>query len=287
MPDDRFFHKRACHSERVNLLTDLEFRVWWQYVMSADDFGVMRASAVTLQADNDHLGNRPAKVLVRCIDALVTADLIREFEHQKRRYVYQHDWQTYQKVSYPRATNHPMPPTDLLAKCDEPTQKLFLMHPGGAGRKRDNGSANVPKTDQEPSPLMRAGAYAKRLTANGLRLTANGSEGGAGETDAPLGLWLTQLRQTYPPKALSSGYATESAFAAAVLSRGTPSVTFGVMMLNLDSQKRGSQWLSGKVPRLDRWLSLGLWEQHHDGPAVTDATAGTLAAAAALMREGA
>lgn len=179
MPDDRFIHKRAGHSEKVNLLTDLEYRVWTQYILSADDFGVMRASAVTVQADNDHLSNRPAKVIQRCIEALAKPDgLLRTFEHQRRSYIYQHDWQSWQKVAYPRQTNNPKPPADALALCDELTQRLFAMHPGGAGRKRGNGSGNVPETVGEHSPLTRVGAPAERLTAkaNGERQEANGAQ---------------------------------------------------------------------------------------------------------------
>jgi hypothetical protein len=131
MPDDRFLHRKAGHSERVNLLTDLEYRVWTQYILSADDFGVMRCSAVTIQADNDHLSYRPAKSIDRALEALIKSDLVREFTHQKRRYVYQHDWQKFQKVAYPRTTDNPKPPADALAQCDDATQRLMSVHPGG------------------------------------------------------------------------------------------------------------------------------------------------------------
>lgn len=176
MPDDRFLHKRAGHSEKVNLLTDLEYRVWTQYLLSADDFGVMRGTHHKLQADNDHLSNRPARVIQRCIDALVACGLIRRFEHQGKPYVYQHDWQSWQKVSYPRTTDNPKPPAAALEACDQNTQGLFLLHPGGAGRTRREHSQNIPETLPENSPLMRASAPAKRLTANGLgeRQEANG-----------------------------------------------------------------------------------------------------------------
>lgn len=177
MPDDRFLHRRAGHSQKVNTLTDLEYRVWSQYMLSADDFGVMRGTHHPLQNDNDHLANKPAKVVQRCLDRLVAVGLIRKFEHQGKPYVYQHDWQTWQKVAYPRTTNQPMPPADALNGCDEATRKLFLLHPGGAGRTRKEHSENVPETVSEDSALTRGGAPAKRLTANGSgeRPTAHGA----------------------------------------------------------------------------------------------------------------
>lgn len=180
VPDDRFVHRRAGHSEKVNNLNDLEFRVWVQYLLSADDFGVMRFSAVTLQADNDHLSNRPAAAVMRCLRAVLNRGLLRLFVHQNREYAYQHDWQHWQKVQYPRGTNNPCPPPEALTECCPETQELFSIHPGGAGRKRKEHSENVPRTVpetfQESSALMREGAPAKRLTANGIRLEANGSE---------------------------------------------------------------------------------------------------------------
>ncbi len=52
---------------------------------------------------------------------------------------------------------------------------------------------------------------------------------------------------------------------AAVLSQGTPAVTFTVMLGNLETQKNGHQWrVKRMIPRLDRWLKDGLWKQVHD-----------------------
>src|SRR5262245_15468920 len=81
----------------------------------------------------------------------------------------------------------------------------------------------------------------------------------------PLDRWFGELKAAYPPNAVSSGHLTEQAFVDAVLSKGTPDVTFTVMFANLEAQKRGQQWAQKRmIPRLDRWLRDGLWEQHHE-----------------------
>lgn len=128
MPDDRFLHKRAGRSEKVGLLSDFEYRVWTQYILSSDDFGVMRHSALTLQNDNVALEQRPTKAITAALNALVTAKLLHPFSHQSRAYLYQHDWQDWQKVTYPRLTIEPKPPVGL---CSRHTQWLLSHWPGG------------------------------------------------------------------------------------------------------------------------------------------------------------
>lgn len=179
MPADRFLHPRLGHSEKVNLLTDLEFRVWVQYVLCADDFGVMRRSSHTLQAANDHLSNRPRKMIDRCLDRLVTVGLLRGFEHQSRQYVYQHDWQTFQKVEYPRPTFEPKPTDELIALCEPKTQALFLKHPGGQSKKFPKDSQTVPENSENVSqtvPDYARGRARETATANGSGLVAIGLE---------------------------------------------------------------------------------------------------------------
>jgi hypothetical protein len=43
MPQDRLRSPRGGHGRRTTSLSDFEFRVWDQYQLSADDFGVMRS----------------------------------------------------------------------------------------------------------------------------------------------------------------------------------------------------------------------------------------------------
>lgn len=196
MPADRFLHPRLGHSDKINLLTDLQFRVWVQYQLSSDDFGVMRRSAVTLQADNDRLASRPRKIIDECMNKVIEVGLLQDFTHQGRIYVCQRDWQSFQKIEYPRPTFEPKPPPELLRTFDALTQDLFLKHPGGsAGKKLPKGSrplledsTKVPQSVSESSPkvFLPDPDYARERTretakANGLRLTADGSEGVQGK----------------------------------------------------------------------------------------------------------
>lgn len=148
MPQDRFLHPRLGHSHKVALLTDLEFRVWTQYILSADDFGVMRASAVTLQSANDALAAKKTRAIENSLNAIISADLVTAFNHQERQYICQLDWQDFQKVEYPRSTFEPKPPEEVLAHCTEATLKLFGKHPGGTSKR----SSSVPPASSESSP---------------------------------------------------------------------------------------------------------------------------------------
>lgn len=280
MPADRFLHPKAGHSDKVTRLSHFEYRVWTQYMLSADDFGVMRATAVKLQADNDALAQAKPALVQAALEKVIVSGLVRVFEHQGRRYVYQHDWQKWQRVEFPRATNEPKPPAESLAACDDLTQALFAKHPGGQRRLRGGSGSgggvqassvvhapvHVPNDSgdvQASSPTTRARSRAERLR---LTATANGERPTAEANGPPLDEWFRDLASLYPEQRVTTGYLAQSAFHEAITDDGRdPRVVFDEMLDNLDNQKAGYEWrVLRKIPNLDKWLREGRWKQRHD-----------------------
>ena len=197
MPADRFFHARLGHSAKLSSLSDLEYRVWTTYVLAADDFGVMRADAVAFQAAHDALRTRPPRAITRSIDRLVTVGLVAAFLHQGARYLYQADWQDFQRVRYPGRTMHPLPASPAVSAK---TRHLWSVHPGGtkvpALPESSGSTAEVlPKNFRTTSEVVphNFGSTSEELpsharaceTANGLWLTADREKGGAGGEGSP------------------------------------------------------------------------------------------------------
>jgi hypothetical protein len=151
MPDDRMLHRRAGHSERVSGLSDFDYRVWTTYLLAADDFGIMRATAVTLQAADESLAKRPPGTVQAALERVLLVGLVGVFTHQRQRFVYQADWQDWQKVKYPRETQNPAPPLDLLARCSPETRELFQKHPGGNKPRSGKNSPKISETLGENS----------------------------------------------------------------------------------------------------------------------------------------
>jgi hypothetical protein len=148
MPDDRLSHPRIGRSRKVSQLDHLEYRVWDQYRLSADDFGVMPDSASVIRGANIALERESEKRIQQALGKLVDVGLVHRFEHQDVNYLYSRNWQEHQKVRYPRGTHYPCPPPDELLRCDDKTLELFAKHSGNpsAVSLGSSGSLSVPPT---------------------------------------------------------------------------------------------------------------------------------------------
>lgn len=147
MPTHRVIEKTAGTGERSGSLSHLGFRVWMQYILSADDYGVCPAEAAKLQGDNPALNEEPMRRIQDQIENLVKIGLCGVFQDGKRRYLYQADWQTYQRIKHPSKTALPPVPAEVLEKCCEKTRELFLQfHPKIAGDFRPHGNATAKAT---------------------------------------------------------------------------------------------------------------------------------------------
>jgi len=109
-------------------LSDLEYRVWTQYLLSADDFGVCPNDIDLFRADNPRLKQLPIRRLTDSVRRLVDINLAQQFDHQGQAYLYQWDWQDWQRIKHPRASTNPCPTADILEKCSPKTAELFLQH---------------------------------------------------------------------------------------------------------------------------------------------------------------
>lgn len=172
MPDDRMIHRRMLRGDRIASLTDFERGVWLAYQLLADDFGVMRFSAIDLQKAV-WLETKPQKTIQRAFQAVVDTGLIHVFQDGGRTQVYQRDWNSWQKVRHPRTTIEPCPPAEELLKCDVATQALFRQHSRCPPEFLQKDSGNVSEIVPQHSGFTRAPALAN-ANGNGERLEANG-----------------------------------------------------------------------------------------------------------------
>ncbi len=199
MPQDRLRHQRAGSSAKLSSLTDMEYRVWDQYQLSADDFGVMPCEALRIKADNIALAKRPDKIIQKALERLIEIKLVLTFEHQGRRYICDPLWQQFQGVEYPRQTINPAPPAEILAECLPITCALFAQCHGKTSARFRRPVAEDLENVSQTFGASRAGGRAETANTNGKRLTAKDPEPVDRKPDQrlrqpPMNLGLRRLR---------------------------------------------------------------------------------------------
>lgn len=167
----RLIHCVAATGERSSSLNHLQFRVWMQYQLSADDYGVCPADASKFRGDNPALREETDRKVQAAIEAVVKVGLVGAFMDGRLRYLYQPDWQDWQRIKWPTETTYPMPTAEVLAKCSPSTVELFRKRCDRTGEKlpshacaRDanaNASANgVGEDPPQRTGLQTRGAFA-------------------------------------------------------------------------------------------------------------------------------
>lgn len=233
------------------MLSDLEFRVWEQYQHSADDFGVMRMSYLTIQDDNAALAKRPGKVITKALGAILAVKLVYPFTHQTRAYICQLDWQDFQKKKYAKETQQPKPPSDVLALCTAATQHLFQFHPG---------KLSIPafeKSSQNDSKNV------SEISANSLRNISHSRETHTHtqplpqtQTQPQRDLQWEEFKAAYPAQGREQGFMALQFFL-----KGCDDVGFPVLLAGAQRYATSKSVRGGFVMGMQKWLERGLWIQ--------------------------
>lgn len=121
----RLIHQQAETGDRSSSLSDFEFCVWISYQLAADDFGVCPATAAKLRGSSPRLRKKPERVVQAAIERLVAVGLCQVFTDGPQRYLYQPDWQDWQRLKHATASSLPPIPAELLEKCSPKTRALF------------------------------------------------------------------------------------------------------------------------------------------------------------------
>lgn len=254
MPDDRIISSRHGHGDRTSLLTDLEFRVWEQYQHSADDFGVMRMTFLQIQSDNLALAKRPKQVIQRALEELVTVKLVKPFLHQRQVFVCQLDWQDFQKKTYTKRTQLPLPPADILVLMTKATQKLMATHPGGG--KVTKSKKGFQESSENLSGIVLEDSENIFATRETLTLIPNAradADTHANPEERRDVQW-EQFKAAYPASKRYASFLTEQVFVGEC-----DRVGFAVILEGLERHKLA--WTNPQyIPSIERFLTEKRWE---------------------------
>lgn len=202
MPDDRFIHPKLGHNYRVCELSWFERCVWMTYLLAADDFGVMRCSAVTIREADDKIAEESEAKVTAALNRIVTVGLVQTFTDRGRLYCFHAEWQNYQRIRHPRGTLNPMPPHDQVETCTPATQKLFAKHALFRGGFLP-GQPDISRSIPEKLPQDDGDAATETPLAVSRKPLAISREPAASEHAAPL-----VERPDHPTKAQLRSYGT-------------------------------------------------------------------------------
>ena len=260
MADARVLHRRAGGSAKVGALSHFEYRVWTQYLLSADDYGVMPAYAASLQADNKLLRKLPTVEVQAALDVVMASTLIATFAHQGELFCWSYDWQDWQAIRYPRATVHPMPPPDEFTKATKATQELFAKHREYS--RKDYGS--ISGISRNVSGTSRSLTRARERETLTLTQTLTPTpEGGVGETVAP----FERFWARYPRKVARQAALEE-------WQRARLDASVAVVLAGLERAIATRQWQEAMrtdaemrlIPHARTWLHQRRWQDESSGP---------------------
>lgn len=272
MPDDRLLHPRLRMSAKVSSLTDFEYRVWTDYLLIADNFGVLPDSPVMLRAGNLALAARPESEIRHALDNLVTIGLLLRFTHQEQSYLCDPSWQDFQKIRYPKASYYPVPTADIFPKLSENTRALFRDFHRGFAKKK--------------GMLGRPG-YRLTAMANGSQSSSCSSGGESERGDAvalsavaPSG--FDRFWVQYPKKVGKE--AARRAWEGKHLEPKTEAILAGLERTRPYLLREEGRY----IPNPATWLNAGRWEDEPPAPAVFGAgkTSGNLEAARRFLERG-
>lgn len=273
MPVERLSTPRELRGERIRTLSDFQFRVWSTYKVAADDFGVMPMAASSLKAFNPAFEERPDRALVAVLRAFVDSLLLLPFEDQRREFVCSPEWQTHQRIRFPRESHYPIPPDDLRQRFDEATRKLFRERlEKASASSKDLGDITEPPRERygETSDLSRnlsvinseSPARGGARNANAYANDRKNFEKGSGEKPdiGPLiNNWVT-FHKSCTGRGVPSVSATtqyqpaEKLLSAYPLERVWEMARALLTTTHWDGKPRNIAMLCSLAPELDRWL---------------------------------
>lgn len=151
MPTPRLLHANYRTGRKTRQLSKTDLIAWLAYQQSADDFGVCPASPLKLQGDDPWLEQESTGTVRKAIEKLIAVGLVLVFEENGSRYLYQADWQDWQRIRYPRNTSFPRIPDPELARCSEKTRALILTFWGKRSNEKEQRDPDVPPADADAS----------------------------------------------------------------------------------------------------------------------------------------